>query len=88
MLQPVGFWPCLGFYPRKVATRTCEMQGQRGNLLLAPAVPGDIMLLHLNRQAAWAIQKASYMASDASVAITTKVQDFAQGAAQERASSS
>ena len=55
------------------------MQGQRGDLLLAPAVPGDIMLLHLNGQHNWAIQKASYMAADPTVAVTTKVQGLAQG---------
>jgi uncharacterized protein (AIM24 family) len=55
------------------------LQGQRGDLLLAPAVPGDIMLLHLNGQNNWAIQKASYMASDASVAVRAKVQGLAAG---------
>ena len=55
------------------------MQGQRGDLLLAPAVPGDIMLLHLNGQHNWAIQKASYMASDSSVAVRAKVQGLAAG---------
>jgi uncharacterized protein (AIM24 family) len=55
------------------------MQGQRKDLLLAPAVPGNIMLLHLNGQDNWAIQKASYLASDASVAIRAKVQGLAAG---------
>ena len=55
------------------------VQGQRGDLLLAPAVPGDIMLLHLNGQHNWAIQKASYMASDSSVAVRAKVQGLAAG---------
>jgi Mitochondrial biogenesis AIM24 len=55
------------------------LQGQRGDLLLAPAVPGDIMLVHMNGHTNWRIQKASYMASDASVSIGTKVQGLAQG---------
>lgn len=55
------------------------MQGTRGDLLLAPAVPGDIMLVHMNGQAGWRIQKASYMASDASITIGTKMQGLAAG---------
>eukprot|EP00892_Ulva_mutabilis_P005027 jgi/Ulvmu1/2897/UM146_0039.1 len=51
--------------------------GNRHDLLLAPAVPGDIMLVHLNGSQSWAIQKASFMACDETVAIGTKVQGLA-----------
>lgn len=54
------------------------LQGNRHDLLLAPAVPGDIMLVHLNGTQDWAMQKASFMACDERVSIGTKVQGLAQ----------
>lgn len=55
----------------------CFLQGNRHDLLLAPAVPGDIMLVHLNGTQDWAIQKASFMACDEMVSIGVKVQGLA-----------
>eukprot|EP00892_Ulva_mutabilis_P005025 jgi/Ulvmu1/2895/UM146_0037.1 len=48
--------------------------GGRQDLLLAPAVPGDVILVHLDGTQEWAIQKGSFMACDNSVAICVKMQ--------------
>lgn len=56
----------------------CVLQGGRADLLLAPAVPGDIILLHVDGHHGWAIQKASFMACDEHVAIGTKIQGFSK----------
>ena len=53
------------------------MQGQRGDLLLAPSSPGEIILLHMDGQREWAIQQSSYMASDEAIAIGVKTQGLA-----------
>jgi uncharacterized protein (AIM24 family) len=54
-------------------------QGQRGDLLLAPAVPGEIIMIHCDGQREWALQKTAYMASDESVEVKVKTQGLAQG---------
>lgn len=54
------------------------MQGARAELLLAPAVPGDIILLNVDGSHSWAIQKASFMACDEHVTIGTKIQGFSK----------
>eukprot|EP00892_Ulva_mutabilis_P009860 jgi/Ulvmu1/7246/UM035_0033.1 len=51
--------------------------GQRHDLLLAPSVPGDIMLLHLNGTQDWVIQKSSFMACHELVSVGVKVQGLA-----------
>ena len=53
------------------------VQGQRGDLLLAPHAPGEIIMIHMDGQREWAIQKSSYMASDESVSIGVKTQGLA-----------
>ena len=52
---------------------------QRGDLLLAPALPGDIMMLHVTEAQPWALQKSAYMASDPTVTITSKTQNLVNG---------
>lgn len=63
-------------YPWSVVA---AVQGQQGYLLLAPALPGDVMVLNLDGQHTWAIQKASFMACDPAVGIRSKMQGCAQG---------
>eukprot|EP00192_Tetraselmis_astigmatica_P025225 CAMPEP_0117694848 /NCGR_PEP_ID=MMETSP0804-20121206/27731_1 /TAXON_ID=1074897 /ORGANISM="Tetraselmis astigmatica, Strain CCMP880" /LENGTH=216 /DNA_ID=CAMNT_0005508693 /DNA_START=130 /DNA_END=777 /DNA_ORIENTATION=+ len=53
--------------------------GDRGDVMLAPAVPGEIMMLHLHGQMNWAIQKGSFLGADTSIDIGIKTQSFAQG---------
>jgi hypothetical protein len=48
-------------------------QGTRGDILLAPAAPGEIILLHLDGSVEWALQKGAFLASDASIDIGVKV---------------
>ena len=55
------------------------MQGNRGDLLLAPAVPGEIIMIHMDGQREWHIQKQSYMACDQSIDISVKTQGLAAG---------
>lgn len=59
---------------RSASRRLTLLQGNRHDLLLAPAVPGDIVLLHLDGKQGWAIQKSSFMACDNDVAIRVKMQ--------------
>jgi uncharacterized protein (AIM24 family) len=55
------------------------VQGGRGDLLLAPALPGDIILIHMDGSREWAIQKQSYMACDEAIKIGIKTQGIAAG---------
>lgn len=50
------------------------MQGTRGDLLLAPAVPGDVAMVHVHQNAPWCMQKSAYLASDVSVKVGVKTQ--------------
>eukprot|EP00884_Botryococcus_braunii_P000952 jgi/Botrbrau1/10858/Bobra.0025s0036.1 len=54
-------------------------RGLRGDILLAPAVPGEIMLLNLDGGTEWILAKGTFLACDSSVDIGIKVQSFAQG---------
>ncbi|PNW87270.1 hypothetical protein CHLRE_02g115850v5 [Chlamydomonas reinhardtii] len=54
-------------------------QGPRGDVLLAPPVPGEIMLLHLDGAQGWVVQPGGYLACDHSVNIGVKMLDIAQG---------
>lgn len=48
-------------------------------MLLAPAVPGDIILIHMDGSRDWAIQKQSYMACDEPIKIGVKTQGIGAG---------
>mmetsp|Transcript_37380 Transcript_37380/g.97016 ORF Transcript_37380/g.97016 Transcript_37380/m.97016 type:complete len:315 (+) Transcript_37380:293-1237(+) len=54
-------------------------QGDRGDIMLAPAVPGELMLLQLQGQMQWCIQKGAFLCADTSIDIGVKTQSFAQG---------
>ncbi|PNH09983.1 hypothetical protein TSOC_003320 [Tetrabaena socialis] len=59
--------------------------GGRGDVLLAPPVPGEIMLLHLDgrlpvqRGVCWTMHPGGFLACDESVSIGVKMLDIAQG---------
>lgn len=65
------------------AMSSCGLQGDRHDLLLAPAVPGDIILVNVNSAQGWAIQKSSFMACDEKVAVGVKVQSLSQACCSE-----
>eukprot|EP00898_Chlorokybus_atmophyticus_P000886 jgi/Chlat1/1799/Chrsp135S02124 len=50
----------------------------RGDLLLAPAAPGNTMLLHLAGEE-WLLQKGAFLACDAGITIDTRVQSLSKG---------
>ncbi|KAG2489729.1 hypothetical protein HYH03_011836 [Edaphochlamys debaryana] len=54
-------------------------QGPRGDVLLAPPVPGEIMLLHLDGSTGWIVQPTGFLACDDSINIGVKMLDAAQG---------
>lgn len=56
--------------------------GERGDVLLAPGVPGEIILLHLDAAAAgagWKISKGSFLGCDQSININVIAQSLAKG---------
>lgn len=53
--------------------------GDRGEVLLAPGAPGEIILLHLDGSTSWAIQKGGFLACDQTIQIGTISQGFAKG---------
>ncbi|KAG2422893.1 hypothetical protein HXX76_015721 [Chlamydomonas incerta] len=54
-------------------------QGPRGDVLLAPPVPGEIMLLHMDGVQGWVVQPGGYLACDHSINVGVKMLDVAQG---------
>ncbi|KAG2489730.1 hypothetical protein HYH03_011837 [Edaphochlamys debaryana] len=54
-------------------------QGPRGDILLAPPVPGEVVLLHMDGMQGWVVQPGGYLACDEAVNIGTKMLDIAQG---------
>jgi hypothetical protein len=50
------------------------MQGCRGSLLLAPHVPGDIVMVNVHHNMPWCLQNTSFVASDESVQVVVKTQ--------------
>ena len=50
----------------------------RGDVLLAPAVPGEIIMLNLDGQTSWSIQPGSFLACDQPVAISTRMLNISQ----------
>jgi uncharacterized protein (TIGR00266 family) len=53
--------------------------GDRGEVLLAPGAPGEIILLHLDGATPWAIQKGGFLACDQSVQIGVISQGIVKG---------
>jgi Mitochondrial biogenesis AIM24 len=53
-------------------------------VLLAPGVPGEIILLHLSGKEMWAIQKGAFLAADPGVDIGMLVQSFSQASWTDR----
>lgn len=49
------------------------------DVLLSPATPGNIILLHLDGQTKWRIEKGAYLACDGGVQIGVEMQSLAQG---------
>lgn len=61
--------------------RLKDGMGERGDVLLAPGVPGDIILLYLDGSVTggWYISKGSFLGSDGSIDIGIKAQGLAKG---------
>jgi len=53
--------------------------GQAYDVLVAPGIPGEVLLLHLDGQVSWRIQKGSFLACDPSIRVNTAMQSFTQG---------
>jgi uncharacterized protein (AIM24 family) len=49
------------------------------DVMLSPATPGNIILLHLDGQTKWRIEKGAYLACDGGVLIGVETQSIAQG---------
>jgi uncharacterized protein (AIM24 family) len=49
------------------------------DVLLAPATPGNIILLHLDGRTKWRIEKGAFLACDGNVLIGVQTQSIAQG---------
>lgn len=50
-----------------------------GSVLVAPATPGDIVLLELDGSVEYNVQKDGFLAGEDSITVNTKVQNLAQG---------
>ncbi|GIL55716.1 hypothetical protein Vafri_11255 [Volvox africanus] len=53
--------------------------GPRGDVLLAPPVPGEIIMLHLDGGMGWVVQPGGFLACDESVDMGVKMLGLAQG---------
>eukprot|EP01026_Neomeris_dumetosa_P053188 TRINITY_DN47497_c0_g1_i14.p2 TRINITY_DN47497_c0_g1~~TRINITY_DN47497_c0_g1_i14.p2 ORF type:complete len:204 (-),score=45.28 TRINITY_DN47497_c0_g1_i14:539-1150(-) len=53
--------------------------GSRGDVLVAPAVPGEIIMLELDGSNPWSLAKHSYLCSDSTVMVGAVMQSLAQG---------
>ncbi|GLC36127.1 hypothetical protein PLESTB_001377500 [Pleodorina starrii] len=53
--------------------------GPRGDVLLAPPVPGEIIMLHMVNDPGWVVQPGGFLACDESVSIGVKMLNLAQG---------
>eukprot|EP01023_Acetabularia_acetabulum_P043030 TRINITY_DN4289_c0_g1_i6.p1 TRINITY_DN4289_c0_g1~~TRINITY_DN4289_c0_g1_i6.p1 ORF type:complete len:262 (-),score=64.78 TRINITY_DN4289_c0_g1_i6:426-1211(-) len=52
--------------------------GDRGDVLVAPAAPGEIVMLHLSAGAEWALAKNAFLCCDYDISIGTMVQNLSQ----------
>jgi hypothetical protein len=57
-------------------TTFVRMQNTRGDILLAPSMPGNVILLHVSQHQAWMLQKSAFLASDVSVNIASSAQSL------------
>ena len=49
--------------------------GSRGDVLLAPSMPGDVCMLNINSKTpAWAVQAGSFLAADACITVGVRAQ--------------
>ena len=48
--------------------------GERGDVLIAPSLPGEVALLHVSTEHAWSVQQSGFVACDQSVNIGVNVQ--------------
>eukprot|EP01025_Chloroclados_australasicus_P060176 TRINITY_DN769_c0_g1_i2.p1 TRINITY_DN769_c0_g1~~TRINITY_DN769_c0_g1_i2.p1 ORF type:complete len:290 (-),score=42.67 TRINITY_DN769_c0_g1_i2:630-1499(-) len=53
--------------------------GDRGDILLAPAAPGEIIMLNLDGSQEWNMAKNAYLCSDEGVQVGAAMQNLAQG---------
>ncbi|KXZ49971.1 hypothetical protein GPECTOR_18g128 [Gonium pectorale] len=53
--------------------------GPRGDILMAPAVPGEIILLPMDGSIGWIVQPGGFLACDESISIGVQMLDIAQG---------
>lgn len=52
-----------------------QNMGHRGDVLLAPSMPGDVVLLNINSKTpAWCVQGGSFLAADASISVGVRTQ--------------
>jgi uncharacterized protein (TIGR00266 family) len=50
-----------------------------GRVLVAPSIPGDVVLLELDGSVEYNVQKDGFLAGDESIVVSTKAQNLAQG---------
>lgn len=53
--------------------------GGRGDVLLAPPLPGEVVLLHLDGYSSWVVQPGGFLAADESLEIGTQMLSASQG---------
>jgi len=60
---------------------TYDVEAGQGDVLLGPPIPGDVMVLHMDGQQSYKIQKGSFLACDKSIEIKYALQGCCQGLA-------